>query len=66
MDDFKNYKALVEESIEEFLDERYKLLAPSVPSGGLIVSFIMKVMQGSYSVFFKLNYREYDLVAIHY
>lgn len=42
-----NYKALVESPIEEFVDERYKIFAPSIPSGGLIVSFIMKVMQGS-------------------
>ena len=50
VDDFKNYKALVEQPVENFLDKRYKILAPSVPSSGGLVSFIMRVMQGEFNL----------------
>jgi gamma-glutamyltranspeptidase/glutathione hydrolase/leukotriene-C4 hydrolase len=46
MDDLKTYRPVVEKPITVDLNEQYKLYTSSLPSSGVIVSFIMKLMSG--------------------
>ncbi len=46
LDDFKSYKALLKEPIDINLDENYKLLSAPLPSSGILVALIMRIMRG--------------------
>ena len=46
LDDFKNYKALIKEPIAIDLDANYKLLGAPLPSSGILVALIMRIMRG--------------------
>lgn len=45
-EDFRNYQAIVSEPIVVDLDHEHKLLTSSIPSSGILVSFIMRLMHG--------------------
>jgi gamma-glutamyltranspeptidase/glutathione hydrolase/leukotriene-C4 hydrolase len=45
-DDFKSYKALVKDAIYDYIDDELKLITAPVPSNGILVSFILKLMRG--------------------
>lgn len=46
LEDFKHFRAEVSEPISVDLDNDYKLLTSSIPSSGVLVSFIMRLMRG--------------------
>jgi gamma-glutamyltranspeptidase/glutathione hydrolase/leukotriene-C4 hydrolase len=48
LNDFKDYKAIVKDAIYDYIDEDYKLITAPVPSNGILVSFILKLMGGIY------------------
>ncbi len=45
-EDFEKYKAFVREPITVQLDENYKIFTPPLPSSGMIIILIMKIMKG--------------------
>lgn len=52
LDDFKDYKAIVKDAIYDYIDEDYKLIAAPVPSNGILVSFILRLMRGKFTTIF--------------
>lgn len=44
--DFNNYKALLKEPFSVALDENYKLYTAPLPSSGVLVSLIIRIMKG--------------------
>lgn len=48
LDDFKSYQAVVTEPVVVNLDETSTLYTNPVPSSGILVSFIMRIMKGIY------------------
>lgn len=46
LEDFNNYKAIVKQPIVVDLDENFKLVTPPLPSSGILVSLILRIMKG--------------------
>lgn len=46
LEDFRNYKALVTPAIKSDLDGQHKLLTTPLPSSGVLLPFILKIVNG--------------------
>lgn len=46
MEDFSSYQAIVSDAVEVDLDDDYTVFSHPIPSSGILVPFIMRVMKG--------------------
>ena len=55
MKDFQSKKSLVKKHLYFNIDSKHKLLTQPLPSGGVLVAFIMRVMRGMNNAEIDLN-----------
>jgi len=48
--DFNSYQAVVSDAVMVDIDDNYTLYTLSVPSSGVLVPFIMKIMKGLFFI----------------
>ena len=56
LEDFKNYKALVKKPVITQLDENFQMLTQPLPSSGILAAFLIKLMRGTFSFFYRFNF----------
>lgn len=54
VEDFNNYKSLVKKPIVMQLKNNYKMLTQPPPSSGILVGFIMRLMNSKKKIFTKI------------
>ena len=56
LDDFKNYRAIVKKPVTMNIDNEFRIFTQPLPSSGILVGFIIKLMKGDYGEEISLNF----------